>query len=120
MNIRLMLACAAGVAVAASAAAAQPDHIIDRIETAVFVSDAGVDFSNPASTATFYGTLRRAADKACESGMDGRNVTIAAEDSRCAALSLDRAVQQLGKPLLVAMHSKKTGRPMPVTVLAAQ
>lgn len=114
MHIRLALVCAISVAAMASAAAAQPD----RVATEVFVSDAGVDFSDAASTAAFYASLKKAASAACDSGMS-QNLTIAARDRACAAQSLDRAVATMGKPSLMALHSRKTGK-VTTTVLAAQ
>lgn len=116
MRVRLAMVSAAFVAAMASAAVAQPD----RVDTSVFVSDAGVDFSSPASTATFYASLEKAAFKACESGMGARNLTVAAQDRQCAAGALDRAVKQAGVTSLLALHSQKTGRPVPATLLASQ
>ena len=114
MSVRLALVCAVSVAALASTAAAQPD----RVSTQVFVSDAGVNFSDPAATATFYAALERASAKACESGMS-RNLTIAAADRACAAEALDRAVRQTARSSLAALHETKTGRSAPATVLAA-
>lgn len=115
MSIRLALVCAVSAAALASTAAAQPD----RAATEVFVSDAGVDFSNAAETATFYASLQRAAAEACESGMS-RNLTIVAADRECAAQSLDRAVRQIGRSSLASLHESKTGRAAPGTLLASQ
>lgn len=114
MSIRLAIACAVSVAALTSTAAAQPD----RAATEVFVSDRGVDFSDPAQTATFYASLARAAGSACESGM-GRNLTVVAADRECAAASLDQAVRKMGKSSLAALHETRTGRAAPATVLAA-
>ena len=115
MSIRLALACAFSVVAFASVAQADPD----RRATEVFVSDRGVDFSDPAQTATFYASLERAAAKACASGM-GRNLTVVAADRECAAASLDRAIRATGRSTLAALHEAKTGRAAPQTVLAAQ
>ena len=114
MSIRLALVCAVSVVAAASTAAAHPD----RVSTEVFVSDAGVNFSDPAATAAFYASLERASVEACDSGM-GRNLTIAAADRACAAQALDRAVRETARSSLAALHETKTGRSAPATVLAA-
>lgn len=115
MSIRLALACAVSVVTFASDAQAGPG----RVATEIFVSDVGVDFADPAETATFYAALKRAATKACDSEMD-RNLNAIADDRECAVAALDRAVQQMGKSTLAALHEAKTGRAAPTTILAAQ
>ena len=115
MSIRLALVCAVSVAAIASAAAAQPG----RVATEIFVSDAGVNFSDPAETAGFYASLERAASNACKS-RTSRSLTVTAGDRQCAAESLDRAVRQSGKSALATLHEGRTGRSAPATVLAAQ
>lgn len=114
MRVCVTLIAAASIVAIASSAAAHPD----RVATQVRVSEAGVDFSDPASTATFYASLERAAAKACDSGM-GRNLTVAAMDSRCATEALDRAVRDAGVTALAALHEAKTGRAA-TTALAAR
>lgn len=113
MSIRLSLISVAFATALASAAVAQ-----DRVATEVFVPTAGVDFSDAASTQAFYVSLRAAATQACASGM--RDLQMAALDRRCAAESLDNAVQKLGRASLMALHSEKVGRPAPAIELAAQ
>lgn len=115
MSIRLALVCAVSAATMASTAAAQPG----RVATEVFVSDAGVNFSDPAETAAFYASLKRAAANACDSGMTIRNLAAAAGDRECAVQALDRAVRETGKSSLATLHETKTGRSAPATVLAA-
>lgn len=114
MSIRLSLISVAIATALASAAVAQ-----DRVATEVFVPTAGVDFSDTASTQAFYASLRVAAVQACASGMD-RDLQMAALDRRCAAQSLDGAVQKLGRASLMALHSETLGRPAPAIELAAQ
>ena len=115
MSIRLALVCAISATALASAAAAQSG----RVATEVFVSDAGVNFSDPAETANFYASLQRAASNACES-RTSRSLTVAAADRQCTVESLDRAVRQSGKSALATLHEGRTGRSAPATVLAAQ
>lgn len=116
MSIRLMLVSVASVIALSSTAAAASN----RTPTEVFVSSVGVDFSDPAETATFYAALSRAAAKACESGME-RNLGALAADRRCAAASLDRAVRQMDRAALVALHERRTGHPsLAATVLASK
>lgn len=115
MSIRLALIGVVSV-IALSSTAAQAQ---DRLSTEIFVSDRGVNFSDAAETATFYTALERAAAKACESGM-GRNLSVVAADRQCAQASLDRAVRQMGKSTLAALHETRTGRAGPATILASQ
>lgn len=113
MSIRLALACAASVLAFASVAQADAG----RRATEIFVSSDGVDFSDPADATAFYASLKRAAINACDSDM-GRNLAAIASDRQCAAASLDRAVRQMGRSSLIALHERATGQ-QATTVLAA-
>jgi len=114
MNIRLAAASALLVGLLVSSAHAQDE----REPTQVKVSLAGVDFSQPASTEAFYGRLRLAARRACDSKM-GRDLKATMEDRACAAEALNRAVAQIGKPTLLALHTARTGRGAPAAMLAS-
>ena len=114
MRIRLALVSFACLGAMASTAAAQPD----RVPTRVSVPDMDVDFSRPDSTALFYGALKRAAADACDSRRS--SLAVRAQDRACAADALDQVVQQMARPTLGALHAQATGRPAPLTQLAAQ
>lgn len=114
MNIRLAAASALLAGLLVSSAHAQSD----RVPTEVKVSLAGVDFSQPASTEAFYGRLRMAARRACDSNM-GRDLAAKLEDQACATAALNRAVAQIGKPTLLALHAARTGQPAPAAMLAS-
>jgi len=115
MGVRLALITVAIVAATASTASAGSP----RVATEVQVPTAGVNFSNPASTAAFYASLRRAAHKACDSRMD-RQLGAVMADGRCADEALDKVVQSMGQPTLMALHTHTTGQPAPATVMAAR
>jgi UrcA family protein len=114
MNIRLVAASALLAGLLVSSAHAQSD----REPTQIKVSVAGVDFSQQASTEAFYGRLRVAARKACDSNM-GRDLGANAQDRACAAQALNRAVAQVGKPTLLALHANRTGQTAPAAMLAS-
>lgn len=105
MNIRLLTASAALAGVLFSNAWAMDQ----RVPTEVHVSMVGVDFSQPASVQAFYSRLRLAAHQACDSRM-GKDLGAIMADRKCAAESLNRAVAQIDKPTLLALHAARTGK----------
>ena len=115
MNIRIVTASVLMVGALFSGAQAQDN----REPTQVRVSTAGVDFSQPASVEAFYGRLHRAAAQACDSHM-GRDLAAWAEDRACARKALNRAVAEIARPTLLALHAQRTGQPLtPPAQLAA-
>jgi UrcA family protein len=107
MNIRIVTASVLLASALFSAAQAQDN----REPTQVRVSTAGVDFSQPASVEAFYGRLHRAAVAACDSHM-GRDLAAWAEDRACAKQALNRAVAEIDRPTLLALHAERTGQPL--------
>lgn len=105
MNIRIIAVSALLAGAFFSTAQAQDK----REPTQTAVSLAGVDFSQPKSVKVLYGRLRRAAIWACDSKMD--DPAVVAADRACTAQSLDRAVAQINKPALLALHAERTGQP---------
>lgn len=114
MTIRILAASALLAGLLVSTAHAQSG----REATEVRVSLVGVDFSQPASTAAFYGRLRAAARNACNSKM-GRDLTAQLQDQACAAEALNRAVARIDKPTLLALHANRTGQTVPQAMLAS-
>jgi len=114
MTIRIVAASALLAGLLVSTAHAQND----RAPTEVRVSAVGVDFSQPASTAAFYGRLRVAARKACDSKM-GRDLTAQLQDQRCAAEALNRAVAKIDKRSLLTLHANHMGQTAPPAMLAS-
>lgn len=113
MNIRILAASAVLAGALVSTAQAEEN----RTPTEVHVSMAGVDFSQPASVDAFYGHLRAASREACDSHL-GRDLSAAMADRKCAAQALDRAVAQINRPTLLALHAQRTGQ-KPATLFAA-
>jgi UrcA family protein len=114
MTIRLAAASALLAGLLVSSAHAQSG----RVPTQVPVSLNGVDFSQPASTVAFYARLRTAARRACDSNM-GRDLAAKLQDRACAVEALDRAVAQVDKPTLLALHAGRTGQAAPSAMLAS-
>lgn len=113
MNIRLITASALIAGALFSTAQAQDN----REPTQVHVSMVGVDFAQPVSVQAFYGRLGAAARQACDSHM-GRNLAALNADRRCTADALSRAVAEIDKPTLLALHAQRTGK-LATTMLAA-
>jgi len=105
MNIRTI----AVAALAAGALFSSAWAMDVREPTEVHVSTIGVDFAQPASVREFYGRLSAAARRACDSRM-GKDLAAAMADRKCAAQALDRAVAEINKPTLLALHAEHGGR----------
>jgi UrcA family protein len=106
----LTAAAISTLAVAAHAA----DFRTDKVEA--YVSTRGVNFNDPAQVRTVHEELTRTALRVCDSRME-RQLDIAAADRACAKAALDRAIAQVGQPMLTAFHQ---GQPIeaPKTLLA--
>jgi UrcA family protein len=89
---------------------AQPEW--PRTLTEVRVSMVGVDLSDKTSAERFYGQLKSASKRVCDSKMSDLGVKLA--DNRCARASLNRAVDQINQPML----SIAAGRAPPAIMVA--
>lgn len=99
----------------ATAASAQGMDMPGREPTALNLSTRDVDFQSAISTRAFHRRLEAAAREVCNSGQ--RELGMQAADRACAREALDKAVSDLSRPMLTAIH---TGRPTPnATELAA-
>jgi UrcA family protein len=80
------------------------------------ISTRGVDFNDPAQVKDVHAALVRTAQQVCDSRVD-RQLDFAAADRACAKAALDRAIAQVGQPMLTAFHQ---GQPIqaPKTLLA--
>jgi UrcA family protein len=72
-----------------------------KVEAAV--STRGVDFGDAAQVRAMHQQLARVAVRVCDSGM-ARQLDFTAADRACAQAALDRAVAQVGEPMLTAYH----------------
>lgn len=72
--------------------------------TSATVAARGLDFANPRDVRELHALLRRAAQSVCDSHMP-RQLSAEISDQRCARQSLDRAVADLGQPMLRAYHA---------------
>ncbi len=66
------------------------------------ISTAGVDFRDPAAVSAFYRRLRDAAGAVCDSYAANSRVT--SQDVACTENALAKAVRELDRPLLTALH----------------
>jgi UrcA family protein len=101
----LKTAMLASLIIAATSAPALAE--MQRAETTkVTIGTRGFDFSNAKDVRTVHDMLWRAAKSVCNSHID-HQLAAKMSDSRCAEESLDRAVAQMGQPMLTAYHNDR-------------
>ncbi len=93
LSLALLALCLAGPALA-------DEPVPTRV-----VSTRGVDYANPASVADLYVRLRRAARAVCPG--DGPGLASQTTADRCRAEALDRALGQIDRPELYALHERQ-------------
>lgn len=96
------LLLAGGIAHAADLRAAAVET--DRATTTVSYAD--LNLASQGGVATLYKRLGRAADRVCGED-DARNLRAHAAFRECRAASLERAVQQVGHPGVLALHATR-------------
>jgi UrcA family protein len=70
--------------------------------SAATLATGSVNFHDPAAVAGFYGRLRAAASRVCDSFAANSRVTAA--DAACEEQAVARVVRSLDRPLLTALH----------------
>ncbi len=105
MNKILLSICVSTAALAIAGGASAGQRASERTPAETQVSLNRVDFQNPASVKAFYTRLAIAAREVCDSGITDRGIR--AEDAACRREAIDRAVSQLGRPMLTAQHQSR-------------
>jgi UrcA family protein len=105
-----LVLCFAGPSRPASAAPAPPAIVpLQEGRHEAIVRTDGVDFTDQRLVQAFYRRLELKAAQVCDSSAP-RQLDIAAADRACARVVLDRAVSDLGRPALSALHRSVTDR----------
>jgi len=74
------------------------------------VSYADLNLKNSAGVEALYKRIKKAAYEVCQIPTGTHQIRIESEFKACKADSIDRAVQQVNLPSLVALHQSRTGR----------
>lgn len=88
--------------------AAAPAHAgaLDRQPVAAEVRLDTVDFQDARSVKALYQRLERTAWSVCDSRINDR--TVRRQDAACRREAVEKAVAQLSKPMLTAMHQTRS------------